>query len=154
MPTIMPPVIASPLLLPRHRVPRRDKSLIQELHTDFCARSSRNVFWPDVQKQSTDGRSTAWRSKIAHRRLISVRMIMPSLMKRRVGALAALPSGDSDPTHHPAFNRKEIKDESHNCPFYVSTVNALIAASFCRNCAALRNSEIGFESVRVALAFS
>ncbi len=41
--TVMPPVIASLLLLPR-RAPRRDKSLIQELHTDFCARSSRNVF--------------------------------------------------------------------------------------------------------------
>jgi hypothetical protein len=39
MPTIMPPVIASLLPLPR-RAPRRDKSLIQELHTDFCARSS------------------------------------------------------------------------------------------------------------------
>src|SRR6266700_7051633 len=45
MPTIMPPVIAPFLLLPRRRAPRRDKSLIQELHTDFCARSSRNVFW-------------------------------------------------------------------------------------------------------------
>src|SRR5207249_8738783 len=43
MPTIMPPVIASLLLLPRRRAPRRDKSLIQELHTDFCARSSRIV---------------------------------------------------------------------------------------------------------------
>jgi hypothetical protein len=42
MPTIMPPVIAALLLLPRRRAPRRDKSLIQELHTDFCARSSRN----------------------------------------------------------------------------------------------------------------
>ena len=42
MPTIMPPVIAALLLLPRRRAPRRDKSLIQELHTDFCERSSRN----------------------------------------------------------------------------------------------------------------
>ena len=42
MPTIMPPVIASFLLLPRRRAPRRDKSLIQELHTDFCGPSSRN----------------------------------------------------------------------------------------------------------------
>jgi hypothetical protein len=41
-----------------------------------------------------------------------VRMIMPWTNKRRVGAPAALPSGDSDPTHHPAFNRKEIKDKS------------------------------------------
>src|SRR5438132_6355718 len=44
MPTIMPPVIASLLLLPRRRAPRRDKSLIQELHTDFCGPSSRNFY--------------------------------------------------------------------------------------------------------------
>jgi hypothetical protein len=44
MPTIIATVIASLLPLPC-RAPRRDKSLIQELHTDFCARSSRNVFW-------------------------------------------------------------------------------------------------------------
>ena len=42
IPTIMPPVIVSLLMLPRRRAPRRDKSLIQELHTDFCGRSSRN----------------------------------------------------------------------------------------------------------------
>jgi len=43
MPTIMPPVIASLLLLPRRRTPRRNKSLIQKLHTEFCGRSSRNL---------------------------------------------------------------------------------------------------------------
>src|SRR5437660_8976795 len=43
MPTIMTPVIASLLMLPRRRAPRRDKSLIQELHTDFCGRSSRTL---------------------------------------------------------------------------------------------------------------